>query len=117
MSGSSKVPPPEYGVTGWPFDAAPACPARPALLPDGQPWPRIRVLVPDGASPGTLASIAHQNYPEHFVETGSSETLSSAREALLLLRDGDMLAPGALIALALELALSGASAVAVAALL
>lgn len=112
LSGSSTVPPPEYGVTGWPFDAAPVCPARPALLPDGQPWPQIRVVVPVGASPGTLASIAHQDYPEHRIETGSPEALSSAREALLLLRDGDMLAPGALTALALELALSGASAVA-----
>ncbi len=109
VSGSSTVPPAACGITGWPFAAAPGCPVRPARLPDGRPWPTIRVLIPEDASPETLASIERQDYPEHRTE---SSTASTAHDATLVLREGDMLAPGALTALALELALSGASAVA-----
>lgn len=112
MSGSSTVAPPPCGVTGWPFDAGPACPARPAYLPDGRSWPEIRVLIPEGASPETLASIARQDYPEHRTETFIRALRPTPQAAVIVLRDGDMLAPGALSALALELALSGASAVA-----
>jgi len=67
------------------------------------------VLIPEDASPETLASIERQDYPEH--RTAISNT-SAEHDAILVLREGDMLAPGALTALALELALSGASAVA-----
>ncbi len=112
MSGSNTVSPPACGVTGWPFSVAADGLGRPALLPNGQPWPPIRVLIPEGASAELLASLARQDYPEHRTETFSPDALSNSGAATIILRDGDMLAPGALTALALEMSLSGASAVA-----
>ncbi len=53
-------------------------PVRPARLPDGRPWPTIRVLIPEDASPETLASIERQDYPEHRI---ASSTASTAHEA------------------------------------
>ncbi|MCJ2058244.1 glycosyltransferase [Methylobacterium sp. J-048] len=121
------VPPsmPAHGVAGWPFGAAALGAARPLALPDGRPWPRIRVvtLVPAGIDlRETIASVLRQDYPEvrhDLVPPGFSgraqvETLlvEPGCDALLWLRAGDLLAPGALTALALEAALTGAVAVA-----
>ncbi|MCJ2012924.1 glycosyltransferase [Methylobacterium sp. J-076] len=93
-------------------------PVRPARLPDGRPWPRIRVLTPAGTvTPEAAASLAHQDYPERDHEPYTAATLpgliaAAGADAFLLLDGGDMLAPGALASLALEAALTGADAVA-----
>ncbi|MBE7196502.1 MAG: glycosyltransferase [Parafilimonas terrae] len=113
------------GIEGWPFVAAATGVARPDRLPDGRPWPRIRLLTvtadPDGAGGPTAASVARQDYPEcrHDVIAPDGETAGlatiladAATDAFLLLPAGDLLAPGALTALALELALTGMEAVA-----
>lgn len=112
-----------HGVVGW--ADADACPTLPENLPDGRPWPCLRVLVhaceaaPDLAA--TLASVAGQHYPPTRLETVLAGPDGEAFEAalgdpgtdyLLLLRAGDLLAPGALATLGLEAALSGAGAVA-----
>ncbi|GJD35900.1 glycosyltransferase [Methylobacterium aerolatum] len=111
------------GIDGWPFAVAEAGVARPDTLPDGRPWPQIRVLTVSGggdAAPAA-ASVARQGYPEHrhdIVAPGMERDAlagilaDAATDAVLLLPAGDLLAPGALVALALELALSGAAAVA-----
>jgi glycosyltransferase involved in cell wall biosynthesis len=115
--------PPAHGVAGWPFGPATG-PGRPAALPDGRTWPRIRVVTL--ADPGvdarvSAASVLRQDYPElrhDLVPPGLGRvqverTLSEPGcDALLWLRPGDLLAPGALTALALEAALTGAAAVA-----
>lgn len=110
------------GIDGWPFRASADDAPRPDRLPDGRPWLRIRVLTTAAdAAPQTLASVARQNYPEHrhdVIAPGSERDalsamlLDASTDAFLLLADGDMLAPGALTALALEAALTGAAAVA-----
>ena len=116
--------PPAHGVAGWPFGPAAPGPARPAALPHGRPWPRIRVVtVADGrADPReSVASVARQDYPEarhDLLPPGAARAaiaaiLADARiDHLLVLRAGDLLAPGALTALALEASLGGAAAVA-----
>ncbi|MGU3538532.1 glycosyltransferase [Methylobacterium sp. A54F] len=113
-------------MADWPFGTPDAPLPRPATLPDGRPWPRIRVLTavpadaPDLAS-ASVASVARQDYPElrhDLVPAAAAEAALAgilAEEtvaAVLLLRAGDLLAPGALQALALERALAGADAVA-----
>jgi glycosyltransferase involved in cell wall biosynthesis len=116
--------PPAHGVAGWPFGPAAAGPGRPAALPDGRPWPRIRVVTladPGIDAKATAASVLRQDYAElrhDLVPPGFGrariETLLAEPgcDALLWLRPGDLLAPGALTALALEAALTGAAAVA-----
>ncbi|MCJ2123450.1 glycosyltransferase [Methylobacterium sp. J-077] len=117
--------PPAHGVAGWPFGAAAPGASRPATLPDGRPWPRIRVVtwVGAGADPReTAASVLHQDYPELRHDLVPSRALGRAYgeavladpacDAVLWLGAGDLLAPGALAALALEAALTGAAAVA-----
>jgi glycosyltransferase involved in cell wall biosynthesis len=118
------LPPPAHGIADWPFGPRAAASARPASLPDGRPWPRIRVITVagDGADlAGTVASVLRQDYPElrHDILAPASGRLAVDRtladpsiDYLLWLRAGDLLAPGALIALALEAALTGAAAVA-----
>lgn len=111
-----------YGIDGWPFRAPAEGARRPTRLPDGQPWPRLRILTAAADPSGlTLASVAMQDYPEHrhdIVVPGTEANAVSAlladplTDAFLILPDGDLLAPGALTALALDLALSGATAVA-----
>ncbi|MCJ2138724.1 glycosyltransferase [Methylobacterium sp. E-066] len=116
--------PPAHGVAGWPFGPAAPGAARPAALPDGRPWPRIRivtVMTPGADASGTAASILRQDYPElrhDIVPPGLGRAHiqkilgEPGCDALLWLRPGDLLAPGALTALALEAALIGAAAVA-----
>ncbi|WP_449410955.1 glycosyltransferase [Methylobacterium komagatae] len=115
MSGSFTSP--ACGVTGWPFGPAPARALRPEFLPDGRPWPVIRVLSPAGSTPEMAASLAGQDYPEHRHDTYTPATLADLLSqndacATLVLREHDMLAPGALTALAFEMAHRGALAVA-----
>ena len=115
---------PAHGIAGWPFGPAAPAVARPAALPDGRPWPRIRIVTVTAAgadAAGTAASVLRQDYPElrhDLVPPGIDRTpietslAEPGWDALLWLRAGDLLAPGALIALALEAALTGAAAVA-----
>ncbi|WP_342107126.1 glycosyltransferase [Methylobacterium sp. SI9] len=98
--------------------------ARPPSLPNGRLWPRIRVVtvIRSGAALGeTIASVLRQDYPElrhDLVAPGDARSAVARILAdpgvphLLWLEAGDLLAPGALIALALEAALTGATAVA-----
>ncbi|MGU3665212.1 glycosyltransferase [Methylobacterium sp. A49B] len=121
---TARLSPPAHGIADWPFGPRAATPARPASLPDGRPWPRIRVITVagDGADlAGTVASVLRQDYPELRHDILAPATGRAAVERtladpdidhLLWLRAGDLLAPGALTALALEAALTGASAVA-----
>ena len=121
-------PHPPHGIADWPFGAAAT--TRPDSLPDGRPWPRIRVVTrlgPDDATradevSATAASVLAQGYAEarhDLVHAGSdgdravAALLEDGEGAFVLfLRVGDLLAPGALTALALEAALTGAEAVA-----
>lgn len=115
----------DHGIAGWPHDPVDDRAARPPRLPDGAPWPRIDVLIlrtSDG--PGlaaTLASVEGQAYPEcrcgmaqTAVAAGSLDAIlaDAATDFLLLLNAGDLLAPGALAALALDASLTGADVVA-----
>ncbi|MCJ2081340.1 glycosyltransferase [Methylobacterium sp. J-090] len=112
-----------HGVAQWPFGPrAPDAP-RPATLPDGRPWPSIHVLTPAGPDapglPATDASVAAQGYAplhHHHVPPGPDaaarvEALLSdpSVDYLLVLRAGDLLAPGALTALGLEAFLGDSS--------
>lgn len=113
-----------HGIAHWPFGPARRDP-RPEKLPDGRPWPRVRVLTfPSEDATGlsaTVASVVGQAYPEsrHDVVAAGPAAEAALRAAcddpgndyLLLLRSGDLLAPGALVALCLEAALSGADRV------
>ena len=118
---------PAHGIAGWPFGPATLGLARPASLPDGRPWPRIRVITAAGAERDgatldeTVASVLRQGYRElrhDILAPGSGRAAVETMLAdpgidhLLWLRAGDLLAPGALIALALEAVLTGAAAVA-----
>ncbi len=114
---------PAHGIAGWPFGPTVTGPARPASLPDGRPWPRIRVITVAGAGADlreTVASVLRQDYPDlrHDLVAPDGAGPAVARmladpgiDHLLWLAPGDLLAPGALIALALEAALTGAAAV------
>ena len=116
--------PPAHGVAGWPFGAAAPGIRRPATLPDGRPWPRIRVVTVAAAGVDlrdTAASVLRQDYPElrhdlvpaHLGRAHVEALLADAAcDAVLWLSPGELLAPGALTALALEAALTGALAVA-----
>ncbi|WP_020090659.1 MULTISPECIES: glycosyltransferase [unclassified Methylobacterium] len=124
MTDAADMSPPAHGVAGWPFGRSAGAPARPASLPDGRPWPRIRVVTVAGAGAAlaeTIASVLRQGYPElrHDLLDPAAGRAAAARilsvpdpEHLFWLRAGDLLAPGALTALALEAALTGADAVA-----
>lgn len=112
-----------HGIADWPYgrSARPA-PARPAALPDGGSWPRLRVItVASGDEPRLsdgIASVGGQDYPECRHDVVPDPTFLAAILAdasidhVLILRAGDLLAPGALAALALDAVLSGAGAVA-----
>ncbi|WP_350376019.1 glycosyltransferase [Methylobacterium oxalidis] len=120
------LPRPAHGVADWPRGGHRSAPERPDTLPDGRPWPRLRVVtLADGTEGGladTLASVLAQAYPEarHDVlpaGTSIADAFGTGADEpgaghVLILRAGDMLAPGALVALALEAALTGAAAVA-----
>ncbi len=124
MTDAADMSPPAHGVVGWPLGRRAHAPSRPGSLPDGRPWPRIRVVTvarADAALAGTVASVLRQGYPEvrHDVLDPTAGRAAAARvladpdpELLFWLRAGDLLAPGALTALALEAALTGADAVA-----
>jgi len=124
LTDDATLSPPAHGIAGWPFGPAAPGPARPASLPDGRPWPRIRIvtLVRAGAALGeTTASVLRQDYPEvrhDLVAPGDAQSTvprilaDPGIDHLLWLSPGDLLAPGALIALALEAALTEAEAVA-----
>lgn len=117
-----------HGVAGWPFDAPSTHPdhRRPETLPDGRPWPRVRVLLvaPEGATglSASLASVAAQDYPDCRCEAvtpgrAAREAVTTALadeqiERLMVLRAGELLAPGALAALCLEAEIRGADLVA-----
>ena len=115
-------PSPAHGVACWPFGPTHSGADRPDALPDGNPWPRIRVVtVTDGAVDlrETVASVLRQDYPElrHDLVPPGYATVERilaepACDAVLWLRAGDLLAPGALVAMAMEAALTGAAAVA-----
>jgi glycosyltransferase involved in cell wall biosynthesis len=110
------------GIDGWPFGMTAEGARRPGRLPDGRPWPRVSIVtVAADPAAHTLASVERQDYPEHRHEVvlphEERDALAAvladpATDAVLVLADGDMLAPGALTALALDIALSGAVAVA-----
>ncbi|MDP4021219.1 glycosyltransferase [Methylobacterium sp. NEAU 140] len=113
---------PAHGIAGWPHGPVPAGPGRPDRLPDGRPWPRIRIVTPAGpeaAAAQTVASVLRQGYPDlrhDLLPRGgggiAARLLDDAdTDAVLWLRAGDLLAPGALAALALERALTGLAAV------
>ena len=116
--------PPAHGIAGWPNETFAPGPVRPNRLPDGRPWPRIRVvtLADHGAGlADTVASVMHQGYaevrhdilPPRAAREAVMAILGDERvQDVLWLRPGDLLAPGALTALALEAALTGAAAVA-----
>jgi glycosyltransferase involved in cell wall biosynthesis len=124
VTDTSTLPPPPHGIAGWPFGTAAGGLARPASLPDGRPWPRIRVITVTrhGADPaGSVASVLRQEYPDsrHDLLPPNSGRAAVERmlddltiDHLLWLGAGDLLAPGALTALALEAALTGTAAVA-----
>ncbi|GJD43576.1 D-inositol-3-phosphate glycosyltransferase [Methylobacterium cerastii] len=112
-----------YGIADWPYGRSEGLLARPGSLPAGRPWPRLRVLtIASGDEPRLadgVASVARQDYPEcrhDVVPAGSAPSAAiladEAVDYVLVLPAGDLLAPGALAALALEAALSGAGAVA-----
>ncbi|WP_375455219.1 glycosyltransferase [uncultured Methylobacterium sp.] len=112
-----------HGVAGWPFGRPVPAPARPDRLPDGRPWPRLRVLtVASGGEPRLAAgirSVARQDFPDcrHDVVPPGAAALAAiladgSVDAVLVLRAGDLLAPGALAALCLDAVLSRAGAVA-----
>ncbi|HEV7439615.1 MAG TPA: glycosyltransferase [Methylobacterium sp.] len=117
---------PAHGVAGWPGRPDASSLLRPGTLPDGKPWPRVRVVtVVEGAARNladTVASVLAQGYREtrhDLVPAGprahaalDAALADAASDYLLFLRAGDMLAPGALVALCLEAALTGAAAVA-----
>ncbi|MEL6062790.1 MULTISPECIES: glycosyltransferase [unclassified Methylobacterium] len=116
--------PPAHGIAGWPFGPAVIGPARPAALPDGRPWPRIRIITvveADALLGETVASVLRQDYAELRHDLVASRDAHSAVariladpgiDHLLWLDAGDLLAPGALAASALEAVLTGAAAVA-----
>jgi glycosyltransferase involved in cell wall biosynthesis len=98
----------------------------PATLPDGRAWPNLLVLTPSAPdAPGfraTAASVTAQGYGpvEHHAIPPGPEAAAACVDALLsetgadyvlVLRAGDLLAPGALAALALEAFLDGADVV------
>ena len=124
MTDAADMLPPAHGVVGWPLGRSAHAPSRPGSLPDGRPWPRIRVVTvarADAALAGTVASVLRQGYLEvrHDVLDPTAGRAAAAwvladpdPELLFWLRAGDLLAPGALTALALEAALTGAHAVA-----
>lgn len=117
-----------HGVARWPFAAPAPHPGhgRPDTLPDGAAWPQVRIFVvsPEGAAglTASLASVAAQDYPECRCE--AMRPGKEAREAvafaltdpgidhLMVLRAGDLLAPGALAGLCLEASIRGADLVA-----
>lgn len=109
---------PACGITGWPLGDDLVDLARPDRLPNGRPWPKLCILTLRGATtPEAAASIRRQGYPEIRHEAGGLERLPDLvadgdLDAFVCLRTGEMLAPGALAALALEAATTGAKAVA-----
>ncbi|KQU05816.1 glycosyl transferase family 1 [Methylobacterium sp. Leaf469] len=114
-----------HGVAGWPFGPRAKDGAVPATLPDGRPWPNLHILTPSppGAPGlvGTDASVAGQDYrplQHHHVPPGPEATARVAAllsdpsvDFVLVLRAGDLLAPGALTSLALEASLAAADVV------
>ncbi|WP_264050964.1 glycosyltransferase [Methylobacterium flocculans] len=117
--------PAAHGVADWPF-GAPAIVANAWALPGDRVWPRIRIFIlGDPRTRGlaaTRASVEAQGYRDLRCDLVHRDTDAGARladgladpetDAVMLLRAGDLLAPGALAALGLEAALSGADIVA-----
>ncbi|SFG36217.1 glycosyltransferase [Methylobacterium gossipiicola] len=115
----------DHGIAHWPFDS-PALDVLPPTLPDGRAWPSIHILTPSlSDAPGflaTAASITGQTYPsvQHHAVPPDPEGAArvealladDSADYLLVLRSGDLLAPGALAALALEAVLTDAEVVA-----
>lgn len=122
-----------HGVAAWPF-APPDAPRDapcPAVLPDGNAWPSVHILIApretgsagaDGLS-ASAASVTAQGYApaRYHVLTSSAAARAVTLAAVLtdptvdyvmILRAGDLLAPGALAALCLEAATSRADLVA-----
>jgi glycosyltransferase involved in cell wall biosynthesis len=124
VTDAADTSPPAHGVAGWPLKRATVWPLRPSSLPDGLNWPRLRILTvarTGAALDGTIASVLRQDYPEarHDVLPPVGGRAAAERiladpglDHLLWLRAGDLLAPGALTALALEAALADVDAVA-----
>ncbi len=123
MSPAPTQSPDDHGVADWPGVASGHASA-PDVLPDGRPWPRIAVAILPGAAgdASTVASVTGQGYPRvhHTVCRDASDAGNAIEAALadpetdyvLRLRAGDLLAPGALAAFALDAVLTGAGAVA-----
>lgn len=110
-----------HGIAGWPHGEPEPTLPRPETLPDGASWPRVRIVVLSktaaATSPDTRASLDRQDYPESDHALVQPSDLAPALDDrgadwILVLQDGDLLAPGALTALCLEAALSEAVAVA-----
>ena len=115
----------DHGVADWPFGSDTPDTSVPTTLPDGRPWPSIHILTPFApgtpGQPSTDASVAAQNYQavrHHNVPLGAEGTATvealladPSVDYLLVLRAGDLLAPGALTALALEAFLAAADVV------
>ncbi|MCK2056306.1 glycosyltransferase [Methylobacterium sp. 37f] len=120
---AARFGPAAHGVADWPFRTSQ--PADRVPLPDGRPWPRLRIItLGQAAGPAwlaTQASVNAQDYPDWCHDVVSPDEAAArlpglvseaSAEALLLLRPGDLLAPGALLALGLHFALTGADVVA-----
>lgn len=107
-----------HGLGGWPRTEAVHCDPRPDRLPGGRAWPCLAVLVPAGpGGEAAAASVAAEAYPELRLirlAPGDAPQLSALladerAEALLLLEAGESLVPGALAALVLARAMTGAA--------
>ena len=61
----NELPPPPRDKTGWPWTVE--CPQLPETMPDGQPWPRISIVVPSYNQGNfieeSIRSIVCQGYP------------------------------------------------------
>ncbi len=112
-----------HGVAAWPFGAEAYRDVRPDRLPDGGRWPQVCVFVvanqDDQALKATRTSVIRQDYPESRCEVvrdvaavgPAIARIDPPADYLLVLRSGDLLAPGALAAACLEPSVSGTDVV------
>ena len=115
-----------FGFKNWPWEAVRG-PKLPPLRPDGTAWPPVSVLTlthQPNAVERTRLSVRHQAYPDldHLILTleAGEPPRSALRRAgaaargafVVLLADGEMLAPGALAAACLVQGMDAATVVA-----
>lgn len=116
----------EFGFKDWPWEAV-CGPKLPQSRPDGTAWPCVSVITlthQANAAERTRLSVRHQAYPNLDPITVTLEAGEQPRSALrrasvaargafvVLLADGEMLAPGGLAAACLIQSTDGATAVA-----